>query len=265
MIDPAKVAFFIPPELKTFKLNLFNRIGARIVAAGGRIVRGDHEALRGLPAEVIPVVGCSPQLTPMLAEWRAARRTFIYWDRGYWQRVFATWLPRGTDGGLYRWHVNSYQQQAIRAVPADRLAHRPPPVQPWAKAGRHIVIAQPTATYARFHGIEGWTDRTLDALSRLTDRQLVIRGKETRRPLQADLEGAHALVTHGSNAAVEAAILGCPVFVHPDSAAALVGRTDLSRIEAPTYPDREAWLRSLAYSQFDETELVDGALWRLLE
>lgn len=265
MIDPAKVAFFIPPELKAFKLNLFNRIGARIALGGGRIVRGDHEALRGLPAEVIPVVGCSPQLTPILAEWRTEKRSFIYWDRGYWLRVFATWLPRGANGGLYRWHVNSYQQQAIRDVPSDRLARRPPPVKAWAKAGRHIVIAQPTATYSRFHGIEGWTDQTLDALARLTDRQLVIRGKETKRPLQADLEGAHALVTHGSNTAVEAAILGCPVFVHSDSAAALVGKTDLRLIEAPGFPDREAWLRSLAYSQFDETELVDGTLWRLLE
>jgi hypothetical protein len=82
--------------------------------------------------------------------------------------------------------------------------------------------------------------------------------------LQADLEGAHALVTHGSIAAVEAVILGCPVFVHPDSAAALVGRTDLKMIEHPLMPDRTKWLHSLAYSQFNERELVDGTLWSLM-
>jgi hypothetical protein len=58
--------------------------------------------------------------------------------------------------------------------------------------------------------------------------------------------------------------MGCPVFVHPDSAASLVGRTDLTDIETPLYPDREPWVRSLAYSQFNEAELCNGDLWRLL-
>ena len=84
------------------------------------------------------------------------------------------------------------------------------------------------------------------------------------RKLHEDLKGAHCLVAHGSNAAVEAVIMGSPVFVHPDSAASLVGRVDLSQIEAPIYPDRQPWLNSLAYSQFSETELVNGVLWKLI-
>ena len=84
------------------------------------------------------------------------------------------------------------------------------------------------------------------------------------RKLHEDLKGAHCLVTHGSNAAVEAVIMGCPVFVHQDSAASLVGRCDLARIEEPIYPDRQPWLNSLAYAQFSESELVDGTLWRLI-
>jgi len=59
-------------------------------------------------------------------------------------------------------------------------------------------------------------------------------------------------------------VMGCPVFVDPDSAASLVGLTDLARIEQPIFPDREPWLRALSYSQFNEAELVDGTLWRLL-
>jgi hypothetical protein len=71
-------------------------------------------------------------------------------------------------------------------------------------------------------------------------------------------------VAHGSIAAVEAVVMGCPVFVHDISAAALVGKTDFSQIENPVYPDREQWLHSLAYCQFNESELVDGTLWRLI-
>jgi hypothetical protein len=94
-----------------------------------------------------------------------------------------------------------------------------------------------------------------------------VRDKEQQRfgrRLHQDLKGAHCLVTHGSNAAVESVIMGCPVFVHSDSAASLVGLTDLNKIERPIYPDREAWCRSLAYSQVSEREILDGTVWRLL-
>lgn len=264
MIDPAKVALFVPNGLKKFKLDLFERIGRKIEAARGRLVRGDVAALEVLPNEIVPIIGCTPELRPIILKWQSAGRAFIYWDRGYARRVFATWLPRGENGGFYRWHLNSFQMQAIRDVPRSRWDALRTAVTPWQRNGRHIVVAQPTPTYSRFHGVAGWTDKTLDALALVSDRQIVIRGKESKRPLQADLEGAHALVAHGSIAAVEAVICGCPVFVDASSAAALVGLTDLSRIEKPIYPEREPWLWSLASSQWNETELTDGTLWRQL-
>ena len=265
MIDPAKVCLFQPSELKRFKQELFERIGNKIKAQGGRVIVGNVSQLKSLPKDIIPIVGCSTYLKGTVDEWRAKKRQFIYWDRGYWARVFATWLPRGDNGGQYRWHLNSFQLQQVRAdLPNDRLKVLRPPVRDWSGKGRHIVLAQPTPSYAKFHGIEGWTDSTLDALSLLTDRQIVVRGKESKRPLQADLDGAHCLVAHGSNAAVESVICGCPVLVDPSSAAALVGRTDLKDIERPVYPDREAWLRALSYSHFNEAELLNGTLWKLL-
>lgn len=266
-IDPAQVAFFVPNELKAFKLKLFNRIGDTIERAGGKVIRGDWQALDRLPDDIIPVVGCSPYLKPLIAGWRARKRQFCYWDRGYFFRVFATDLPPGNDGGMYRWQMNSFQMQTIANVPDDRWKANPTPVWPWQRTGRHIVVAEPSETYERFHGIEGWTMRTVKRLNELTDRPLLIRNKEMQRSgrkLHEDLKGAHCLVTHGSNAAVEAAIMGCPVFVHQDSAASLVGRCDLGRIDEPIYPDRQPWLNSLAYSQWDERELVNGDLWKMI-
>lgn len=267
MIDPASTALFIPPGLSRFKVDLFERIGKTIQKAGGQVVRQDFARLKALPANVIPIVGCTPELRPIIDWWKAQKHPFAYWDRGYCRRVFAACLPTGDNGGYYRWHMNAYQLRKIRdGLPDDRWKALKTEVKPWSKGGRHIVIAAPTRTYAKFHQCESWIADTIDALARVTDRQLVIRDKEQykRRPIQMDIEGAHCLVTHGSNAAVESVILGCPVFVHPDSAAALVGKTDLKEIERPAYPDREAWLRSLAYSQFDERELCDGTLWRLI-
>jgi len=264
VIDPARTCLWIPPELRAFKLELFNRIGQHIEAKGGQIVRHNPELLRAIDPDVIPIVGCTPLLTTLIAEWRETKRTFIYWDRGYARRVFATWLPKGENGGYYRWHINSYQMTASRDVPGDRWDALRIEVKPWRSKGDHVVIAAPSRTYARFHRCEGWIADTIDALARVTNRQLVIRDKESKRPLQADLEGAHALVSHGSIAAVEAVICGTPVFVHPDSAARLVGLTDIKQIEQPVMPDRTRWLRSLAYSQCNEAELVDGTLWGLL-
>lgn len=189
----------------------------------------------------------------------------MYWDRGYVRRIFATWLPRGENGGYYRYHVGSFQLNQLRDVPGDRWKALRTPVKPWAKNGRHIVVAAPTPTYAAFHRAGDWLDWATTVLKEVTDRPVLVRTKESPRPLGDDLKGAHALVAHGSNAAVEAAIMGCPVFVHPSSAAVLIGQTDLANIETPIYPDRQPWLNSLAYSQMNERELINGTLWRLIQ
>lgn len=260
MIDPSKACLFIPPRLSKFKLGLFERIGKTI----GRVIREDFKAIAALPDDVVPVVGCTPELRPIIDEWQARGRPWIYWDRGYCRRVFATWLPRGENGGYYRWHLRSFQMQDIRPAPDDRWKAMRTDSHPWRKGGKHIVIAAPTRTYSLFHRTQNWIADTIDMLARHTDRQLIIRDKESKRSLQSDLDGAHALVTHGSIAAVESVILGCPVFVDKTSAARLVGQTDLSLIEKPVYPERQPWLNSLCYSNFNEKELTDGTLWKYL-
>jgi hypothetical protein len=269
MIDPKTVCLFVGPGLKKFKLDLFMRIGHKIEAAGGSMIHGDFEKVKKLPDEIIPIIGCSPELTSSVKQWKERGRNFIYWDRGYARRVFATWLPRGDamgiPGGYYRWHLNCYQMQKIIDVPSDRWDSLKTNVTPWKKnPNGHILIACPTPTYEKFHDIAGWTEKTLRRLARITDRQVVTRDKESKRDLRDDVAGAYVVVSHGSNAAVEAVIMGCPVVVDHSSAAALVGLTDLEQIENPVYPDRQPWLNSLAYNQFNEQELVDGTLWKLI-
>jgi hypothetical protein len=266
MIDANKVALFIPPGLKKFKLKLFDDIGRKI----GRVVRDDPKRLDELPHDIIPIVGCTPFLRPWIERWQASGKTWIYWDRGYLRRVFATWLPTGSNmgipGGYYRWHINVPQMRQIYDVPDDRwkFLRLQSEVKPWRKSGSYIVVADTLPDYWNLFADADWTKRTVKNLKCHTDRKIIVRDKESKVPLFDQLKDAHCLVAHGSIAAVEAVVMGCPVFANNISAAALMGKTDFSQIETPVYPEREKWLHSLAYCQFNERELVDGTLWRLI-
>jgi len=260
MIDPQSVALYVPQARKGQKRRLFDQVGARM----GRIVRRVEAMAQ---TDLIPASECFPEMRPLFAAWAAAGRPFLYIDRGYLRRgrMAAAGLGQDPGHGYWRWHRSAWQMETLRPRPPDRLQKLMLPVRPWRAAGSHIVVAAPTDTYARFHGIEGWLDATLEILKDLTDRAVVVRRKYDPVPLDQALRGAHALVTHGSIAAVEAAVMGVPVFVDPVSAARHVGLTDLSLIETPVYPDRAPWLAALAYCQFDEREMIDGTMWRILE
>ena len=119
MIDKEKVALFIPPGLKKFKLDLFETIGKRI----GKVVRHDPRLWmnsRPTPSQLLDALRHLDRSSKSGKQ----RTDFIYWDRGYLRRVFATWLPRGSEmgirGGYYRWHLNCFQMQQIYDVPDDR-------------------------------------------------------------------------------------------------------------------------------------------------
>jgi hypothetical protein len=282
-IDPKQVAFFIPPGLKKFKLKLFERIADHISKLGGRIVRHDYRELERSMNDFIPIIGCSPPFASAIKRWQEEHRQWIYWDRGYLRRVFATWLPNGHDlgvpGGYYRWHVGGFQVTQVSDVPGDRWEalklnkpfqmdgdNLPGLPHPWNKNGDHIVVAHTLSDYWDLRGLpRDWSFKIADELRLYTKRPIIVRDKESKLPLHKELRGAHALVTHGSIAAVEAIALGYPVFVDPESAAAPMGLTQLTLIEQPVYPDdRLPWLHSLAYHQFNENELCDGTLWRLI-
>jgi hypothetical protein len=240
---------------KRFLLDQISRGFDRVTSSVAELAR--------LPDDIIPVVGCQMEVQAIEDEWRARGRTFVYWDRGYLNRGGKTWLRRNGPE-YFRWHVNSYQMKGLNPkAQADRFARlRINPVR-WRKGGRKVVIAAPSPYYAEFHRLGGWLDETARRI-RETGRKYIIRQKRTHVPLYQDLADAYCLVTHGSVAAIEAAVWGYPVIVAPSCAAAPIGRTSLDDIEDLVYPDRTPWLQSLAYSQFTADEVADGTIWEHL-
>jgi hypothetical protein len=278
MIDPHDTVFFVPPHLKKFKLDLFERIARHIRDLGGTIIKHDYAALERAAGNRIPIVGCSPPFRDAIARWRGDGTPWIYWDRGYLRRMWSKGLPPADHtmpGGYYRWHLGEFQMSKIRDVPDDRwrALRLDKSVQPWRQGGGKILIADTLDDYWLVRGLSPkWSYGLANDLRKLTARTVIVRDKESKVPLDRELFGdgsngaqAYALVTHGSIAAVEAAVLGYPVFVDSSSAAALVGQTDFSKIDEPQRPPREKWLHSLAYCQYTERELCDGTLWKLLQ
>lgn len=180
-------------------------------------------------------------------------RSFLYCDHAYFNR-----------GHLrnYRIILNGHATTRMRDCPDDRTAALGVSLKPWRETGSHILLCPPTDHFLRAHGCPNWVANTLSTLRHCTDRPIVLRNKpkpgEPTRTLEEDLENCHALVTHSSNAAVEAVVAGIPVFVDPACAAIGVGCSDFSRIEHPLTPDRRLWLANLAYTQFSFEEILRG-------
>ncbi|MCA3242667.1 MAG: hypothetical protein ING89_15345 [Rubrivivax sp.] len=187
------------------------------------------------------------------------RRPFIYCDHAYFHRGHQK---------NYRATLNGYSTTQLRRCPPTRTAALGVTLTPWRKDGRHVLVCPPTDYFMAAHGCPNWTINTLSTLRRHTDRPIVVRDKpkpgEPARSLQEDLAHCHALVTHSSNVAVEAAVMGVPVFVAPGCAAVGVGLTDVARIETPAMPDRRPWLDNLAFTQFSFEEVLDGRVLGLL-
>ena len=164
---------------------------------------------------------------------------------------------------------NGFQQTEIVDRPIDRWQRLKdkyrPQVKDWRKGGSYILMAMSSSMVYEYFDQVGWEGLTTYEIRRHTDRPIVVRKKSDHENLQAQLAKAWCVVTHASMVAVDAVIAGVPVYVTGPSIARPMGQTDLSRIEEPVFPEREAWFRSLAYSQFTLKDMKHGIVKPLLD
>lgn len=199
---------------------------------------------------------------------RAAKRDFYYIDTGY--------FGNGRKKTYHRITKNAMQYLGpIVERPKDRLA-----TTGWTarkfRPGRNILLAPPSQKLLMCYDIDldQWLEETINTLKIFTDREIIVRNKQSRSVRQSSdtMEMAlerdvHCLVTFSSIAAVEAVMFGKPAIVLGPSAAAPVCSTTINDIEKPYIPsldEVEAWAAHLAYCQFTELEMRDGTAWRIL-
>jgi hypothetical protein len=155
---------------------------------------------------------------------------------------------------------------------------------PWRRPAKrgHIVIAGSSAKYHRFYNLPdptAWAIRQVHEIRKHSQRQIIYRPKpswhdavpipyttysDKHEAIGAVLKGAHALVTHGSNACFEAITRGVPCIILGDGVAKPISSTDIAEIEQPrlaSIHERRRWLASLAYYQWTVLEFQSGEAW----
>jgi len=155
--------------------------------------------------------------------------------------------------------------------------------RPKTKKG-HVLIAGSSLKYHMFHHLEHptpyWQD-VVDRLAKITDRKVLYRPKKswhhaeklpgsdfsTEYNILDDLRGAHAMVTYGSNAVMEAITAGIPAICLGDAVTAGISSRTLEDVISPKEASAEevnAILNDLAYCQWSTDEINDGKFWSTL-
>ena len=153
------------------------------------------------------------------------------------------------------------------------------PLETHKSPGSHVLVCGqvPWDASVQHSDHVKWCRDTIIELSDLTSREIrfrphpALRGgfdyglAGSTRTLEDDLRGAWAVVTFNSNAAVEAAIKGIPVFaMDRGSMAYPIANKHLGQIHKPLLPARKMWASRLAYAQWTLDEIASGKTWRHL-
>lgn len=219
--------------------------------------------------------GFADGLRQIFNDYRDAGRHAVYVDLGYWHRRKRTRFDGYHKLSLNDRHPTAYFQRKRHSH--DRFKALGIEIQPWRKAGRHILVIGMSGKGALTEGYrpQQWERETIAELRRHTDRPIIYRPKpnwlgaspiphaQFQRGVELSdaLRDCHAVVCHHSNVAVEAMIAGIPAICPIGVASALAGH-DLTQIESPPMAaGRHQWAADIAYTQWTVQELADGIAW----
>jgi hypothetical protein len=200
---------------------------------------------------------------------RAAGRDFYYIDTGY--------FGNGKKKTFHRVTKNDVQNfGSIIDRPGDRLAATGVTFRKFKSFGSKILLAPPSQKLLNLYNIrlDNWLESTINQIRVHTDREVVVRLKQSRSIRQnsdtmesALLNDIHCLVTFSSIAAGEAILCGKPaITLGPNAAASLCSQSvaEIENLKIPTIDEVAAWARHISYCQFTEPEMKDGTAWRIL-
>lgn len=210
-------------------------------------------------------------------------KKFLYIDHAYLHRGYGdspnnTWM-RVTDTG-FCW-TGLEEKSSGRW---DRFFSQHYPLKPWMsnQDKKNILILPPSlSTQWLFPESKLWLQNTLKLLSSYTDREIVIREKPFQpvinhrnvivgkvkhdhdQTIDEQLNDAYMVATFNSAVAIQATLMGIPVYTSDECAASPMSM-NLNYIDAPPEPARNKWSRQLVHHQFNIEEMQSGEIWKML-
>lgn len=201
-----------------------------------------------------------------VAVWKAVRESgadYYYSDNSYFD---------ATRGTHFRVTRNAVQHDGHGCSDGKRFAKLGITIEPWRRGGGDYIVVCPQSdafmkTIAGWRGL--WLPTAMQAIRQFTSRPTRVREwspdkKALAATLRDDLEGAAALVTYSSAAAITAVLAGVPAVCMGPCAARPVS-IDIADIESPQYAERAQWAGVLADRQWTLEELRAGAAWKVLQ
>jgi hypothetical protein len=164
-------------------------------------------------------------------------------------------------------------------------------LKPWRTQGEHILICLQRHGGWSMGGlsVQTWLDQTITQIRQYSrKRQIVVRthpgdkkiksilkiyGKgvhlSVNERLSDDLRNAWATVVYNSSPSIASIIEGIPAFItdpNPQrSQSYKIANTDLSRLENPEMPDRQAWIERISMCHWNFEELRSGDAWNFFK
>jgi hypothetical protein len=164
-------------------------------------------------------------------------------------------------------------------------------LKPWRTQGNHILICLQRHGGWSMGGlsVQAWLDQTIIQIRQYSrKRPILVRTHpgdkkiksilkinhknvhlSTNERLVDDLRNAWATVVYNSSPSVASIIEGIPAFVTDTSPQHSqtyeVANTDLSRLENPEMPDRQAWIEKVSMCHWNFEELRSGEAWQFFK
>jgi hypothetical protein len=163
-------------------------------------------------------------------------------------------------------------------------------LKPWKSSGNHILFCLQRNGGWSMGGVSSidWMNKTINDIRKYSNRPIVVRAHpgdkkiksilrinhknvslSTKENLVDDLRGAWATVVYNSSPSVASIIEGVPAFLTDStpqhSQSFDVANTDISNIENPILPDRQAWVEKLSMCHWKFDELKSGEAWQFFK
>lgn len=197
-------------------------------------------------------------------------KPFVVVERGYLGDRIKQWFSVGIGG------LNGYADFNNQNVLGNRWTQWE--MQPWKEDGQYALVVGQVPHDASLYGIDidQWAKMAVEQAKRVYSDVRFRHHPEVKAKDRPDygvpvmqgslpkvLADAKCVITYSSNTAVDAVLLGVPSITTIKGS--MAWDVTSHNIEDPLiYPDRQEWLKRLAYTQWSIDEMRQGQPWRHL-